>query len=109
MRPKKYYKIVRIHENPYIASRRGEEIRTTLFDMLTKKEAYEKMLDIYNDKFGDERPYVHTWSQAVRQSRHPIDGANKTYSDGTRSVYWDGRIYVMEVMTREEIEDALPF
>lgn len=109
MRPRKYYKIVRIHENPYIASCRGEKGITILFDMLTKKEAYEKMIDIYNDKFSEDRPYVSTWSQAVRQSRHPIDGANKTYSDGTRSIYYDSRVYIMEVMSRKEIEDALPF
>ena len=109
MRPRKYYKIVRIHQNPYIASRRGEKGITTLFDMLTKKEAYNKMLDIYNDKFSDERPYVSTWSQAVRQSRHVIDGASRTYSDGARGIYWDSRVYVMQKMTPEEIDNALPF
>lgn len=109
MRPKNYYKIVRVHTNPYIASCRGEKIRTTLFDMLTKKDAYEKMLDIYNDKFSDDRPYADTWYKAVCQSRRFIDGANRTYSDGTRTIYWDSRIYVMEKMTNEEIEDVLLF
>jgi hypothetical protein len=100
MRTRKYYKIVMVHQNPYIASRRGERRVTTLFNMLTKEAAYKTMLDIYNDKFSDERPAADSWYQAVCQSRHFIDGANKTYSDGTRSIYYDSRVYIMEAMTK---------
>lgn len=105
MRLRNYYKIVKIYQNPYIASRIGDKPIANLFVMLTKEQAYERMLDIYNDKFSDERPYASTWSQAVRQSWKSIDGANKTYSNGTRSIYWDSRIYYMQLMTAEEINE----
>lgn len=109
MKTEKYYKIVRIHENPYIAARRGENIETFLYVMLTKKKAYDKLLEIYNELFSDERPYAFTWSQAVSNSRKFIDGAEKTFCDGTRQVRCDSRIYSIEEMTKDEIDDVLPF
>lgn len=74
-----------------------------------KKDAYARLLGIYNELFCDERPYASTCSQAVLHSKRFIDGAEKTFCDGTRFVRLNSRIYGIEELTKQEIKDALPF
>lgn len=95
------YKITLTFSNPYIGSRNGGN--KTLSTNLTLKEAYKELLDLYNKYYADERGYAHNWGNAVRSSVKYIDGANKTFSDGTRRFEWDSRVFKIEEETEEEI------
>lgn len=93
------YSIKLTYQNPYIGSRNGGN--KTLESGLTLKEAYQKLLDLYNDKYSDERPYAPNWGLAVIQSRPYAFGAVPTFSDGTRSFDWDSRVYSIEEENEE--------
>lgn len=89
------YSIKLKFDNPYIGSRNGGD--KTLCENLTLKSAYAKLLDLYNDKYGNERPYARNWGIAVIQSKPFADGAVPTFKDGTRAFSWDSRIYSIEI------------
>lgn len=73
----------------------------TIADQLELKEAYKKLLDMYND---DNRNYpsAPNWGIAVRQDR----GAQATFTDGTRRYEYDSRVYEI-VELPEKIADLL--
>lgn len=87
------YKITRTHQNPYIASRNGQSIETTLYEGLTLQEAYDILLDMLNNQFDT---CYRNWGVAVNAMRNTYDGANKTASDGTRSYDWDSRRFEIQ-------------
>lgn len=82
------------YQNVYIAQRfDGDNI---LSSGLTLKEAYKKLLDLYNEKYEGERPFAPNWNIAVCQSKKHVFGALPTYKDGTRAFEWDSRTYIIE-------------
>lgn len=91
----KTYSIKLKFQNPYIGSRNGGD--RTIDDNLSLKQAYKQLLDLYNEKYSNERPYAFNWGIAVMQSRKTIFGATKTFQDGTRSFDWDSRSYSIEL------------
>ncbi len=82
-------------QNPYIGSRHGGN--ATLYTGLPLKEAYKKLLELYNDKYECERPYASNWGLAVIQSKPFAFGAVPTFRDKTRSFDWDSRSYSIEI------------
>lgn len=94
------YRIKLVFQNSYIASRNGGN--RTLESGLTLKEAYKKLLDLYNEQYSDERPYANNWGLAVIQSRPYVFGASPTFKDGTRSFDVDSRSYIIELEENEE-------
>lgn len=92
------YKII-ARTNGYIASRDPEfngKTETVLESGMSLEEARGKLLELYNQKFGNERPYACNWGMAVIQSKPYCDGAAKTFHDGTRTFDWDSRTYTIE-------------
>ena len=69
---------------------------------LSLKEAQSQLLDMYNEKYGDERPFASNWGMAVIQSKPFVFGATPTFGDGTRSFDWDSRSYSIELEEDEE-------
>ena len=68
---------------------------------LTLKESHQKLLDMYNERFSEERPYASNWGIAVIQSARQVDGAAATSRNGTRSFDYDGRIFSIEEETEQ--------
>lgn len=100
----KTYKII-ARTNGYIASRDalfGGETEITIEGGISLREARGKLLELYNQKFGNKRPYACNWGMAVIQSKPYCDGAAKTFHDGTRSFDWDSRTYTIELEKNEE-------
>lgn len=73
----------------------------TIADQLDLKDAYKKLLDMYNDD-NSNYPSAPNWGVAVRQDR----GAQATCPDGTRSYEYDSRVYEI-VELPEKIADLL--
>ena len=95
------YKIV-ARTNAYIAQRDSMfngNTEVVLENNLSLSQARKSLLDMYNDRFSDERPYASNWGMAVIQSAKHIDGATATNSDGTRSFEYDGRVFSIEEET----------
>lgn len=91
--------------NGYIANRDimfNGNCYVTLEKSLTLPEAKKHLLEMYNEKFMDERPYAENWGIAVIQSQNHVHGAYRTFRDGTRSFSWDSRTFSIE----EEIEET---
>lgn len=85
--------------NSYIANRDAKfrgKTEIVVEDRLSLKEAYSKLLSMYNEMYKDERPYAHNWGLAVIQSQSYAFGAVPTFSDGTRRFEYDGRSYSIE-------------
>lgn len=100
----KTYKIT-ASTNGYIASRDimfNGNTEVTLESGLTLKEAQKILLDMFNDKFDWELGYSQNWGIAVIKSARRMEGASKTYSDGTRSFGWDSRTFSIEAETETE-------
>lgn len=92
------YKIV-ARTNAYIAQRDSMfngNTEVVLENNLSLSQARKSLLDMYNDRFSDERPYASNWGMAVIQSARHTDGATATNSDGTRSFEYDGRVFSIE-------------
>lgn len=68
---------------------------------LSLKEAQSKLLDLYNEKYENERPFASNWGLAVIQSKPFADGAVSTFQDGTRSFDWDSRNYSIQIEDEE--------
>lgn len=66
---------------------------------LTLKEAYKKLLDMFNSDYEDEGIYAKNWGIAVRISKYR---ASRTYSDGTRRYEYDSRYYSIEEQEEQE-------
>jgi hypothetical protein len=94
------YKITLTFSNPYIGSRYGGN--RVLETGLTLNQAYNSLLDLYNQHNGDDRGYAETWEEAVEKSQRIADSAYPTREDGTRKFEWDSRIFQIE----EEEEDG---
>ena len=95
------YKIV-ARTNAYIAQRDSMfngNTEVVLENNLSLSQARKSLLDMYNDRFSDERPYASNWGMAVIQSAKHTDGATATNSDGTRSFEYDGRVFSIEEET----------
>ncbi len=98
------YKII-AKTNSYIANRDvmfNGNCYVTLEKDLTLPEAKKHLLEMYNEKFEDTRPYAENWGLAVIQSRNYVHGACRTFSDGTRSFSWDSRTFSIEKEIEEE-------
>lgn len=98
----KTYRII-ARTNAYIAQRDSMfngNTEVALENNLSLSQARKSLLDMYNDRFSDERPYANNWGMAVIQSAKHTDGASATDSDGTRSFEYDSRIFSIE----EELE-----
>lgn len=96
--------------NPWIAQRDamfGGKTSVILEKNLTLKEAQNKLLDLYNRKFENERYFAKNWGIAVIQSADKVDRANPTFRDGTRSFEYDSRTFSIEVETHEYIVVSL--
>lgn len=90
--------------NSWIAQRDttfNGECEITIADQLELKEAYKKLLDMYNYD-NSNYPSAPNWGIAVRQNR----GAQATCSDGTRRYDYDSRVYEI-VELPEKITDLL--
>lgn len=72
----------------------------TLEDNLTLKEAREKLLGMYNEKYAEERGYCKNWGLAVIQSRKYVHRANTV--GNIRWFEYDSRFYRIEEMEEEE-------
>ena len=91
--------------NSYIANRDSNLNGCTeivVASNLSLKEAQSQLLDMYNEKYGDERPFASNWGLAVIQSKPFSFGATPTFVDGTRSFDWDSRLYSIELEEDEE-------
>lgn len=89
------YRIV-ARTNAYIAQRDSMfngKTEVVLENNLSLSQARKSLLDMYNDRFSDERPYASNWGMAVIQSAKHTDGATATNSDGTRSFEYDSRVF----------------
>lgn len=73
----------------------------TIADQLELKDAYKKLLDMYNED-NCNYPSAPNWGIAVRQDR----GAQATFPDGTRRYEYDSRVYEI-VELPEKIADLL--
>ena len=95
------YKIV-ARTNAYIAQRDSMfngNTEVVLENNLSLSQARKSLLDMYNDRFSDERPYASNWGMAVIQSARHTDGATATNSDSTRSFEYDSRYFSIEEET----------
>lgn len=88
------YKITRTHTCPYIASRNNESIKTTLHSNLCLNDAYDILLNMFNQQFDT---CFNNWGLAVISTNRRHDSACKTSSDKTRRYDYDSRIYQIEV------------
>lgn len=77
----------------------GGKTYITLEDNLTLKEARKKLLDMYNEKYADERGYCENWELAVIQSRKYVHQANTV--GNSRWFEYDSRFYRIEEMEEE--------
>ena len=70
---------------------------------LELKDAYKELLDLFNRRHGLN---AKNWGLAVIMTKDNVDGACKTFSDGTRSFEYDNKTYdiVEEEMTGDEEE-----
>ena len=69
---------------------------------LTLKEAYKKLLDMFNSDYEDKGWYAKNWGIAVNISKQE---ASPTFSDGTRMYKCDSRCYKIEEQEEpEEVE-----
>ena len=69
---------------------------------LTLKEAYKKLLDMFNSDYEDKGWYAKNWGIAVNISKQE---ASPTFSDGTRMYQCDSRCYKIEEQEEpEEVE-----
>lgn len=75
--------------------------REVLFETESSEEANGKILERYNDYFGDERGYANTWDEAVKASEPFIDGAQDNSFSGLCKLKYDG--YTYEVV--EDLDD----
>lgn len=93
------YKII-ARTNGYISNRdilfKGKT-EVIIESGLLLKEAQTKLLDMYNEKYSNERVYATNWGVAVIQSKPYDFGAIKTFQDGTRSFDWDSRSFSIEL------------
>lgn len=92
----KIYKIVG-RTNSYIANRDikfNGKTEIVIAEGLKLKEAYEKLLDMFNE---DYEVYAENWRVAVMLTRNQCFSASPTYKDGTRSYEYDGRRYSIEI------------
>lgn len=80
--------------NGWIAQRDSKfngRCEITIADQLNLKEAYKKLLDMYNED-NCNYPSAPNWGGAVHQNR----GACATFPDGTRRYDFDSRTYEIE-------------
>lgn len=75
--------------------------RKVLFETESLEEANGKILERYNDYFGDERGYANTWDEAVKASEPFIDGAQDNSFSGLCVLKYDGYTYEVE----EDLDD----
>lgn len=90
--------------NGWIAQRDSKfngRCEITIADQLNLKEAYKKLLDMYNED-NCNYPSAPNWGVAVHQNR----GACATFTDGTRSYKCDSRTYEI-VELPDRIADLL--
>lgn len=73
--------------------RDGERFGRVIESGLTLREARAELLDLFNREFGTM--YSH-WGLAVNATRHKVDGACRTFSDGTRTFSYDVYTYCIE-------------
>lgn len=88
--------------NAYIAQRDSMfngHTEIVIENNISLSQARKSLLDMYNDRFSDERPYASNWGMAVIQSAKHTDGANPTRSDGARSFEYDSRAFSIEEET----------
>lgn len=93
----KAYKIIG-KTNGWIAQRDSMfkgQTEIVLAENLSLSQAYQSLLDKYNELYSDERSYAPNWGMAVIQSAHK-GGASATRSDGTRSFEHDSRTFSIE-------------
>lgn len=103
MKEEKKYQITGT-TNSWIAQRDlnfNGKTRITLEKDLTLKEAYNKLLDMFNNDYEDEGWYAENWGIAVNISNRK---ASPTFSDGTRMYEYDSRYYKIEEQEEEANE-----
>ena len=64
---------------------------------LSLKEAQEKLLDMFNNDYGDEIGDCVNWREARRKKKY----STSSFKDGTRSYEYDLRYYRIEEETIE--------
>lgn len=74
----------------------GNRCEAVLEDGLSLGDARRILLDMYNRKYEDERPYAPNWGMAVLNGRRRVCGATATFSDGTRMFSYDVYSYSIE-------------
>ena len=104
MRKRLLYRIV-VETNGWIANRdpmfKPYQTKAVIESGLTWEEARKMLLDMFNAKFEWQVGYAPNWGIAVIKTKKFVDGANKTYRDGTRSFSWDSRVFSIEEMEEE--------
>lgn len=103
MKKEKFYSITGT-TNGWIAQRDLKfdgKTRIIIEKDLTLKEAYKKLLDMFNSDYEDEGWHAKNWGIAVNISRQK---ASPTCSDGTRMYEYDGRYYKIEEQEEESNE-----
>lgn len=93
----KTYKIM-AHTESYLAHRdpmfKGK-CDVTLESGMTLKEAYKRLLELFNTMYRDEY-YAANWGMAVILTKNRAFSASPTFRDGTRSFEYDGRRFHIE-------------
>lgn len=93
----KTYKIM-AHTESYLAHRDpmfNGKCDVTLESGLTLKEAYKRLLELFNTMYRDEY-YAANWGMAVILTKNRSFSASPTFRDGTRSFEYDGRRFHIE-------------
>ena len=75
--------------------------KEVLFETENLEEANGRILERYNNLFGDEYGYADTWEEAVEASEPFIDGAQDNSFSGFCKLKYDG--YTYEVV--ENLDD----
>lgn len=84
------------HTSGYIANRdRKFNGKTTVVieSGLTLKKAQKKLLDMFNNDYDTSYP---NWGMAVIRTKNNVEGATRTFKDGTRSYEYDSRRFYIE-------------
>ena len=91
----KMYKITLTFTDPYLGHSYGGS--RTLVTGLSLRDAQIWLLDKYNELLSDYIGFAPNWGLAVVHSRKHLDCANRTFTDGTRSLDYDSRLYAIEL------------
>lgn len=71
---------------------------------LTLEQAQLAIFEYYTECYKDERGYAANWGMAVIRDRARVNGASKTFSDGTRQFTYDNQKYkIIDLQLEEEL------